>query len=174
MEVEIKPQSLPPLIAAAIEEFSTFSMLHAVQLTQTVPASLPPVLIDPEKIERVLTNLLDNAIKFTPSGGAVMVRASLLHDSANQPTPAATHQKYALVEVLDSGPGIPAEYQERIFDRYVQVAGREGRRRGTGLGLAFCKLVVEAHAGQIWVVTRPEGGSAFCFTLPLAHIQSNS
>ena len=71
--------------------------------------------------------------------------------------------------MLDSGPGIPPEYLTRVFDRFVQVEGQAGRRQGTGLGLAFCKLAVEAHGGRIWVENRPEGGSAFYFALPVEH-----
>lgn len=69
--------------------------------------------------------------------------------------------------VHDSGSGIPPEYRERIFDRFVQVKGPRGRRRGTGLGLTFCKLVVEAHGGRIWVESEEGKGSTFYFTLPM-------
>jgi signal transduction histidine kinase len=68
--------------------------------------------------------------------------------------------------VRDTGPGIPLEYRTRIFDRFVQIADRPGRRRGSGIGLNFCRLAVEAHGGQIWVDDAPGGGSEFCFTLP--------
>ena len=68
--------------------------------------------------------------------------------------------------VRDTGPGIPPEYRTRIFDRFVQIANRTGRRRGTGIGLNFCRLAVEAHGGQIWVDDAPGGGSEFSFTLP--------
>ncbi|MEK7278111.1 MAG: ATP-binding protein [Chloroflexota bacterium] len=78
------------------------------------------------------------------------------------------HGRFSVCQVQDTGPGIPDEYRERIFDRFAQVKGRKGRRAGSGLGLAFCKLAVEAQGGRIWVENRPEGGSAFSFTLPLA------
>jgi signal transduction histidine kinase len=73
------------------------------------------------------------------------------------------------MSVCDSGPGIPEEYRDEIFKRFAQIPGQRGRRRGSGLGLTFCQLTVEAHGGRIWVQPRPEGdGSTFSFTLPLA------
>jgi signal transduction histidine kinase len=71
------------------------------------------------------------------------------------------------VQVLDTGPGIPEDFREKIFDRFSQVPGQSGRRRGSGLGLTFCKLAVEAHGGRIWVEPRPGGGSIFTLTLPI-------
>ncbi|MGH2594219.1 MAG: sensor histidine kinase, partial [Anaerolineae bacterium] len=112
------------------------------------------VLGDPVHIRRVLTNLVDNALKFVGSGGEV--RASAVRDDG-----------FVRFCVADNGPGIPAEYRERIFERYVQVPGRAGRRRGSGLGLTYCKMVVERQGGKIWVAAPQAGGSNFCFTLPV-------
>jgi signal transduction histidine kinase len=71
------------------------------------------------------------------------------------------------VEVIDTGPGIPVEERTRIFEKFTQIQGRVGSRRGSGLGLAFCKMAVEAHGGNIWVEDGPDGrGSRFAFTLP--------
>ncbi|MEO8396729.1 MAG: ATP-binding protein, partial [Chloroflexota bacterium] len=70
--------------------------------------------------------------------------------------------------VIDSGPGVPDEYKIMLFDRYVQVRGRKGARRGTGLGLTFCRLVTETHGGQIWIDDNPMGGSIFAFTMPVS------
>jgi len=67
--------------------------------------------------------------------------------------------------VHDTGPGVPAEYADKLFERFSQVPGQIGRRRGLGLGLAFCKLAVEAQGGRIWVESPPQGGSKFVFTL---------
>jgi signal transduction histidine kinase len=127
-------------------------------VSEIMPAS-PNLRADYDKINRVFTNLIDNALKFSPPGGQVVVRAEY-HGNGHG-------QREITCAVLDSGPGIPDEYRDRIFDRFVQVEGRRTRRAGTGLGLAFCKLAVEAHGGRIWAENRPEGGSAFCFTLPL-------
>lgn len=74
------------------------------------------------------------------------------------------------ITVEDNGPGIPDEDKERLFNRFTQLETRHGRRRGTGLGLAFCRLTVEAHGGQIWIEDAPTGGARFVFTLPAVNI----
>ena len=109
--------------------------------------------MDQEKIRRVLSNLLDNALKFTPVGGVIELGYT---DSSQE----------VIFWVSDTGPGIPPEFQEKIFERYIQIPGSTGRRRGPGLGLAFAKLAVEAHGGRLWVEDNPEGGSVFKFSLP--------
>jgi PAS domain S-box-containing protein len=126
-----------------------------------VPASQPLVAAcDQDLIRRVLVNLLDNALKFTPAGGEVRV---LLGRTGG----------FATVEVVDAGPGIPAQYQQRVFDRFAVI---EAKRCSTGLGLTFCKLAVEAHGGRIsiespaslWKNEKPNAiGTAIRFTLPL-------
>jgi len=122
------------------------------------------VWIDQDKVMRVFTNLIDNSLKFTSAGGQIVLRAFV----DESPPRRGVTGPFAVCQVLDTGPGIPDEYRERIFDRFAQVTGRKGRRAGSGLGLAFCKLAVEAQGGRIWVENRAEGGSAFSFTLPLA------
>jgi signal transduction histidine kinase len=116
------------------------------------------VFVDEEKIGRVLTNLVDNAIKFTPPDGQVTIMA--------EPAPGEVGR--IRCGVRDTGTGIPAEYHERIFERFTQGPGKVNRRRGTGLGLTFCRLMVEAHGGRIWVESQTGQGSTFYFTLPLA------
>ncbi|MEJ2013471.1 MAG: ATP-binding protein [Anaerolineales bacterium] len=116
--------------------------------------TIPEIQGDREKIARVFSNLIDNALKFTPTGGQVKLSLTQAGDLAD-------------IQIIDSGPGIPMEYRERIFDRYGQIPGTSGRRRGTGLGLAFCKLAVDAHDGRIWVEDSPAGGSNFHIQLPI-------
>ena len=78
---------------------------------------------------------------------------------------------FVRADVIDNGPGIPDEYKSTIFDSFMQVEGRQKVRRGVGLGLSFCKLVVEAHDGRIWIEDNPDGGgSIFSFTLPVANL----
>ncbi len=127
-----------------------------IKVELTIPDNLPHLFIDASKIERVLLNLVDNALKFTPYNGLVQIRAR----------PEPVEAGFVRVEVSDTGPGIPDDYKERIFDRFEQVDGATGRRRGTGLGLTFCKLTVEAHGGHIWIEDNPTGGSVFVLTLP--------
>lgn len=124
------------------------------QIEVNVSEPLPAVLCEPEKIGRVLDNLLSNALKYTQDGGRIVLSAQM-------------DDGYVRFMVCDDGMGIPKEAQERIFEKFEQVGGK-GQRRGTGLGLAFCKMIVEAHGGRIWVESEPGRGSTFMFTLPTA------
>lgn len=127
-------------------------------LAVDIPSELPPVYVDAARIEVVLRNLLENALKYTPPGRPVRVRAYVSGEEM-------------VVRVEDRGPGIPPEHRTRIFDRFYRMPGV--RAGGAGLGLAICKGFVEAHGGRIWVEDNPEGGAAFVFTLPIhvRHLQ---
>jgi two-component system, OmpR family, sensor histidine kinase KdpD len=111
--------------------------------------------VDGDKIERLLLNLVDNALKYTNRETQVIIRAHM---------PDAEGR--VRVEVADHGPGVPEDYKQRLFDRYVQIKGRRSARGGVGLGLTFCRLVVEAHGGSIWIEDNQPNGSIFAFTLP--------
>ena len=141
------------LAANTVHELLSQANEAGIHLHNDVPNDLPKIRADNGKLRRVLTNLLDNALKFTPENGQVSVSAALSLSGT------------ITVHVSDTGPGIPEEYREKIFDRFSQVPGQSGRRRGSGLGLTFCKLAVEAHGGHIWVEPRPGGGSTFTLTL---------
>lgn len=140
--------------------------------------NLPPVLMDKSKFVRLAGNLLSNAFKFTPEGGEVSVELSLvtLTQSMKSRIPpglysgdsAATDRSYFQLVVRDSGSGIPKELQGEIFNRFVQGRNRRlGKVRGTGLGLAFCRKVMDAHSGLLWVESSPGAGSAFYALFPL-------
>lgn len=118
--------------------------------------NLPPVMVDAHLINRVLDNLISNALKYTNSGGRIDIQAELKDQAV-------------WVSVRDDGEGIPPAYHQRIFDKFVQVTDSTGAslRKGTGLGLAFCRLAVEAHGGKIWVESISGQGSSFTFTLPV-------
>jgi PAS domain S-box-containing protein len=131
--------------------------VHITIETAAAP-DLPPLYVDAGFISRVLHNLLDNAIKFTPDHGRVRLWARL--DSERQDS--------MRIGVSDTGPGIPPEEQTRLFEKFQQAASVVGRRSGTGLGLPFCKLAVEAHGGQIWVESEVGKGSSFVMRLPIA------
>jgi PAS domain S-box-containing protein len=132
-----------------------------IRLESDVEADLPPVWVDVRLIERVLQNLVGNAIKFTPSGGVIRVEGKLQAEDLGR----------ALVSVSDTGTGIPPEIQERLFQKFVTG---EQQGRGSGLGLAFCKMVVEAHGERIWVADSAESGTTFAFTLPFPSDQTSS
>jgi len=121
------------------------------------PESLPPVLADAERIQRVITNLLHNAIKFTPAGG----RVTLLARRENEDR--------VVIAVRDTGVGIAPEEQARIFERFYK-ADHARSSSGTGLGLAIAKHIVQAHRGQIWVESVEGRGSTFYFSLPVAKL----
>jgi GAF domain-containing protein len=159
------PAPYAPLARAAVSRLSPLAVELGVTVHTDLPPDLPMVEIDNEKIGRVLINLLDNALKFTPAGGQVTLCAVPQNDGQGQ---------VLLCSVSDSGPGIPKEFHEKVFDRFAQVRSRAspGRQRGTGLGLAFCKLAIEAHNGRIWVESEPDEGSTFYFTLPLADVEA--
>lgn len=115
---------------------------------------LPSVYVDADMILRVLTNLVENAIKHTPTGGHITVRAAVIEGAVR-------------VSVADTGRGVPQRFHHEVFDKYFRIKYVHAPS-GVGLGLAFCRLAVEAHGGEIWVENDPHsGGAVFSFTLPL-------
>jgi signal transduction histidine kinase len=158
--VEAEAMRLPPLVAQVVERLQPLAQARQVALTYEAAADLPPVWADAEIVRRILINLLDNGLKFTPAGGTVKVLLS----PDKQTT--AGYESGIRCTVTDSGPGIPEAYQDRIFDRYLHTNPGGAQVQGTGLGLTFCKLAVEGHNGRIWAENGPEGGSRFNFTLP--------
>lgn len=159
--IEAKPTELATLVDNVCVELSPLARELEVEVITDGVDQVPLLAIDADKVERVLLNLLDNALKFSPMGSRVIIRAALV--SGASPV-------FVRVEMVDHGPGIPDTYKVTLFDRYVQVKGRTGSRRGSGLGLTFCRLVTEAHGGRIWIEDSPGGGSVFALTLPVAHV----
>lgn len=151
MPLERVPTAVDTLVAQAVEHISLVAHDRQVMIEVTPPEASLAVNADRDLIVRVLQNLLDNAIKYSGDRRRVVVQA-LPRDGV-----------VAFV-VRDFGPGIAARDQEKIFRRFSQVGHQ--RRNGSGLGLTFCKLVVEAHGGQIWVESTLGAGSTFTFTLP--------
>ena len=170
MRLEIKARSLPDLIDGARERVAPLALENGIALQVDLPPELPQVAVDEDLVTRVLVNLLDNAIKFSPQGGAVRVTTDGVSATPTfEESSEITSQHYISVSVTDMGPGIPEEYREKIFEKFIQIEEQESRRgRGSGLGLTFCKLVVEAHGGRIWVESHVDQGSTFTFTLPVA------
>jgi signal transduction histidine kinase len=167
MPLRYEPVSLAELVEAALRGQLPLAAGKGVRLESSVPQSLPPAWADAKLIERVLQNLIDNAIRFTPLNGLVQVMARQTDDGATgaEKISQAGPVSRLLVSVSNDGPGLAPEVQDRLFQKFV-TGGEQGS--GTGLGLAFCKLAVEAHGGRIWVESEPDRITTFTFTLPLA------
>jgi diguanylate cyclase (GGDEF)-like protein len=149
-------------IDAAIESLKTRAENQSVKLFKELSCDSPLVHGDPDKLEQVFINLIDNAIKFTKEDGEVCVSVKEhLDESLNG-------DKYIEVSVEDNGIGIKPDELERIFDRFYQVEKSLSTtsRQGTGLGLAIIKGLIEAHKGKIWAESEPEKGTKFTFILP--------
>jgi NtrC-family two-component system sensor histidine kinase KinB len=141
------------LLRTVEDQLDAMARARQVELNFEVRGEAPMAWIDQDMIRRVLVNMVTNAIKYSPRHGQVDVVASEGEGCLN-------------FSVADEGPGIPAEYQWRIFDKFARVQVKDVAS-GVGLGLAFCRLAVEAHGGRIWVESTPGQGSTFWFTLPL-------
>ncbi|MGD8850064.1 MAG: GAF domain-containing protein [Anaerolineales bacterium] len=144
--------SIGALVAEAVEEIHPTAEAKGQLLRMELAPKLPTLEIDVDMIRRVLINLLENAIKYTRSGDQITVKAD-------------ARDGELIISVADSGPGIPAEDLDKIFDKFTRVT-KDDRPKGLGLGLAFCRLAVEAHGGKIWVESEEGKGSTFSFTLP--------
>ncbi|MGH7726144.1 MAG: ATP-binding protein [Candidatus Eiseniibacteriota bacterium] len=150
------PNALGEVIRAAAENLTRLFEERELNLKLEVPDQLPLAEMDEQRISQVLTNLVSNAIKFSPPGAPVEIRVT--QDGA-----------FARVSVRDFGEGIRREDMPRLFRKFSQLDSKSTRRvGGTGLGLAICKGIVEAHGGTIWAESEPGQGSTFIFTLPLA------
>ena len=146
--------SINSIIADAVEEIHPVAEAKGQVLHFTLaPADLPMIEMDVDMIRRVLINLLENAVKYTRGGGQISVSA-------------IRRPGEICVGVRDTGPGIAPREQQRIFDKFTRLH-QEGYAKGLGLGLAFCRLAVEAHGGRIWVESEVGQGAMFSFTLPV-------
>ena len=142
---------LASLIDDVVGRLRPLTRSHRLEVR--VPEDLPPVPLDYVEIDQVLSNLIENAARHTPPGSSIMITARV-------------ERGEAVVEVADDGPGIAIDAMDRLFKPFLRSAGRQGAR-GTGLGLAVARGLVEAHGGRIAVRNRPEGGALFAFTLPV-------
>lgn len=156
LRVYPQPAELPVIVASALGGMGVLAEENGLTIRNEVPADLPLIYADAQRVHQILVNLLTNAIKFTPGGGQVRVRAS-------------TEGGRVRIEVEDTGRGISPDDLPTIFNRFVQLEADRGQRlRGSGLGLSICKALVAAHGGDIGVVSDPGKGSTFWFTLPVA------
>jgi NtrC-family two-component system sensor histidine kinase KinB len=150
---DMKLTSLQILIRESLDTLTPIIESKKLVFTLSTPDDIPHVMVNEDMIRRVIINLVENAIKYTPTEGAVHVGTEHCHDVIR-------------FWVQDTGPGIPKEKQMEIFEKYTRLHGKVGPQ-GYGLGLAYCRLAIEAHGGEIWVADVPEGGSQFNFKLPV-------
>ncbi|TKS59094.1 MAG: hypothetical protein EWM72_02490 [Nitrospira sp.] len=154
MELQIEPALLQDVIEAVSNTMRSLAAKKSIDLRADCDERLGPFPMDGARVKQVLLNLVGNAIKFTPQAGQVWVRAG-------------TEDGLVRIEVGDTGPGIAAEDQERIFLEFQQAGSDAGKPQGTGLGLALAKKFVEMHGGKLWVESEVGKGSRFFFTLPI-------
>ncbi len=164
IELKFENTALGEIIEIAASSLRPHADVKSIQIEVEIPESLPTIYGDQEKIEQILTNLIGNAIKFTPNGGKILISAKPLFQGQR-----GGYGDMVAVSVKDSGIGIPAEHLEALFEKFHQVEGSLQRSvNGTGLGLAITKGLVEAHQGKILVESEVEKGSTFTFTLPVS------
>ena len=159
LEKELYP--IDEIILTTLESRHIRSLLQGRAIEKSVPDELPPVEVDPILIGQVLTNLVENAVRYTPATSPIEIKAYV-------------NREHLLISVADRGPGIPPADRERIFEKFYRIGqkvdeseGAVPTTQGTGLGLAVCQGFVAAHGGHIWVQNRDGGGAIFQFTLPL-------
>jgi PAS domain S-box-containing protein len=163
MPLDPEPVSLPDILAETLRLQSPLSSAKKLQMNTVVAPTLPLAWADGELVARVLQNLIGNAIKFTPAGGTITIAARQYDEAVAEGRHTKEEEPLLHISVTDSGPGVPPELRDKLFQKFVVG---EQQERGSGIGLAFCKLAVEAHGGQIWVEGEPGQGASFIFTLP--------
>jgi PAS domain S-box-containing protein len=150
--------SLSAIVENSVRQFAETAQRQNVTINNDIDEDIPTVYADYERITWVMNNLLSNALKYTKAGDYITISARIKGHTIE-------------TSVKDTGDGIPYEYLDRIFDKFVQVKGHDIELRGTGLGLAVAKEIVTAHKGQITVESEMDAGSTFRFTLPLYQMQ---
>ncbi|MGA3065952.1 MAG: ATP-binding protein [Tepidisphaeraceae bacterium] len=159
--MELRPESGDKIVTEATEPLMTAFHDKGVSLTTEIPDDLPPVMVDNTRIGHVFSNLLGNALKYTPPGGQVRISA------------APESGGFVRFTVADTGPGIPNPFLSKIFERFFRVPGQPGQT-GAGMGLAIAREIVEAHGGRVNVESKEGEGSKFSFTLHVAPPVSTS
>ncbi len=150
LRLNLNPDDVVAIAARAIENFRPVGQRRRIELTLTASPSRIEAVVDTDRLDQVFSNLLQNAVKFSPTGGRIAVEIRARKDGIR-------------ISVADEGPGLPAGGDEMIFEKYIQS---ENRDSGVGLGLYVCKAIIEAHGGAIWAENRPAGGARFVFELP--------
>ena len=155
--LDIRPMAVSTLVQTTLKRFAAQALAKGIDLRSDLSADLPQVLADQDRVTQVLTNLVGNALQYTPQGGQVTIRSIRYKDEIH-------------ISVVDTGVGIPAEHLPHLFTRFYRVDKSRSRQAGggSGIGLTIARHLVEAHGGRIWAESAGEGqGSIFTFTLPI-------
>ncbi len=153
LKLELQPVMLPRLAKALVEDFAHISQKHRFMVD--FPREFPVIDADPDRVAQVLRNLLDNAVKYSPDGGLIVVRGQVGEDEVT-------------LSVADQGVGIAPEHLNRLFEKYFRIESGLGRHVvGSGLGLPICHAIVESHGGRIWAESELGQGTILYFTLPI-------
>ena len=156
--LDICPLAISTLVQTTLKQFAAQARAKGIGLISDLPADLPPVLADQDRITQVLTNLVGNALQYTPEGGQVTILSTRHGDEIH-------------ISIIDTGIGIPAEHLPHLFTRFYRVDKSRSRQAGggSGIGLTIARHLIEAHGGRIWAESGGEGkGSTFTFTLKVA------
>jgi signal transduction histidine kinase len=154
LRLEIEPALLPRMVEAVVSDVARQTAKHRILVD--FPRDFPIVDADPGRITQVLRNLLDNAVKYSPQGGVIVVRGQV-------------GETQVVVSIADQGVGIAPEHLNRLFEKFFRVDSGLGRHVvGSGLGLPIAQAIIESHGGRIWAESKLGEGSTFYFTLPLA------
>jgi signal transduction histidine kinase len=151
LKIHVDEARMEDIISRVVELFQPQARTNGITLKMETEGESLPIQVDANLMERVFTNLVSNATKFTPEGGSITVRYKSMPDSVH-------------CSVNDTGEGIPPSYLEKVFDKFQQVEGHF--KGGAGLGLTICKRIVEAHDGKIWVESEVGKGASFMFVIP--------
>ena len=154
MDWEVENHEIKPLISRSIQIVKPQAKKRNINISTKLTKNLGIIPVDYDRLIQVMTNLLTNAIKFSPNNEIITVEAS------------KNGTKDILVKVRDKGPGIPKEEEKAIFDKFVSFSHKKGKTKGSGLGLTICRDIIEFHKGRIWVEKNKPKGASFCFSLP--------
>jgi two-component system sensor histidine kinase KdpD len=153
MPIDMQPHHLTDIISSAATQLEATLQDH--QLAIDISRNVPQVLADKRRIEQVIVNLVHNAVKYSPEGSEINLKAYRHTEGLIE------------IDVQDRGVGIPPDQRERVFEPFHQVAKGTNSQKGAGLGLAICKGLVEAHGGRIWIQNQNNSGTTISFTLPV-------
>ncbi|WP_164689171.1 GAF domain-containing protein [Herpetosiphon llansteffanensis] len=152
------------VIRSVMQNYEPLLNERKVHVALNIAENTPKASVDVQTLERVVQNLLDNAIKFSPASSTITI--DVHKAQAGQLPNDHPNGQWILLGVRDAGPGIPAQYRERVFEKFAQV--KQTGIKGTGLGLTYCRLAIETHGGRIWVANDDGPGALFLLTIPIA------